>query len=174
MFYLVTPDNPSEISINGVPQGTEKFTIGAYNRGGFMGIGNKLTPEFGYGGMENPNTDTPYLTGEKSPTASVVVTPPDGMSDTDFINSLGASANGVGKTAYYMLGQTGKFGVANSNNFVYEVGNRSGIGNQVSSFNSSGVYIPGKSQGVPTTTLLGNIKSTLINIKEQLSKKDDK
>lgn len=174
MFYLVTPDNPGQISIDGVPKGTEQFTIGAYNRGGFMGVGNKLTPEFGYEGMEDPNTDTPYLTGEKSPTASVAVTPPDGVSDTDFINNLGASANGVGKTGYYMLGRTGKFGVANSNNFVYEVGNRSGVGDQVKSFSLSGVYIPGKNQGVPTATLLGNIKSTLNSIKERLSKKDDK
>lgn len=173
MFYLVTPDNPSQVSINGVPQGTEKFSVGAYNRGGFIGVGNKLTPEFGYAGMENPNTDTPYLTGEKTPTASVVITPPNGMSDTDFINSLGASANGVEQTSYYMLGRTGKFGAANSNNFVNEVGTRAGVGGQVQSFSPSSVYIPGKNQGVPTATLLDNIKSTLNSIKERLSRKDN-
>ncbi|USN87565.1 MAG: VCBS repeat-containing protein [Candidatus Nomurabacteria bacterium] len=171
MFYRVTPDNPGQISIDGIPQGTEQFSIGAYNRGGFLGIGNKLTPEFSYEGGP-VNTDTPYLNGEKAPTASVVITPPNNMSDTEFINSLGASANSIDKTGYYMFGKTGKFGVANSNNFVYEVGNRSGVGNQVSSFNS-GAYTPGQSQGIPTATLLDNIRSSLNSIKERLSKKDD-
>lgn len=173
MFYLVTPDNPSEITINGVPAGTSQFTIGGYNRAGNllqkMGIGNTLTPEFGYAGGP-VNTDTPYMQGNKTPTATQVINSPKGVSDTQLINSLGAAANSVQPTPYFTLGNQNKnVKNANSNNFVFQVGSAAGIGSQVKNFNP-GVYIPGKNTGVPTTSFVdviinkaSNAKTNVIN-----------
>ena len=168
LFYLVTPDNPDEINITGIPSGTTAFTIGGYNRGGFFGIGNKLTPEFGYVGGPT-NTDSPYLTGEKKPTASITIMTNEGQSDTELINSLGAAANSISPKSYFMLGNSSRIGNGNSNNYVYEVGSRAGIGNQVTAFNPSSVLIPGKNHGLPTSTLRQDIQSGIRYLGNQIN-----
>lgn len=178
LVFIITPDNPDQISIKGVPSGTKQFTVGAYNRGGVFGIGNKLTPEFGYEGMEHQNTDLPYLLNEKELTAKITITPPNGQSDTDFINSLGAEANNTEKESYFTLGQRLKFGNANSNNYVYEIGKRVGVEDQISNFSkfsTNHVYVPGGGRGLPRYSLRQQIRSLIkqISTLKQSQKKEN-
>lgn len=173
MFYHVTPDNPDQININGLPSGTKEFSIGGYNRGGFLGVGNKLIPEIGYGGMENPNTDSPYLLWQKDATARTTISLPGGQSDTGFINALGAAANGVGKESYFTLGQRLKLGNANSNNFVNEIGSQVGVGDQVSSFSDfkkNNVYVPGGDRGLPQNSLRQIIRHGTNEVGKQINR----
>jgi hypothetical protein len=164
LFFKVTPDNPEEINIQGVPNGMKEFTIGAYNEGSkierFTGFGNTLTPRFGYEGSQY-NSDLDYLSGAETPTATVIITPPGRISDTEFINSLGASANNVQPTSYFMFGNLSKqVKNANSNNFVNQVGSSAGVGDQIRDFSVKGVWIPGKNSGVPKTSIVDTVKST--------------
>jgi len=166
MFYLLTPDHPEEIDIPGIPKGTEQFTIGAYNRGGFMGIGNKLVPEIGYEGG-NINTDTPYLQGKEQVTDKKEIQPPKGQNDSQLINNLGKEFYNIPRKNYFFLGQRRNFDSANSNNFVHELGSRTSIADQVSSFNPKGHnWVPGQDRGFLKTSsgdLLKKQTSTVQN-----------
>lgn len=173
LFYHITPENPDQINVNGVPAGTKEFSIGGYNRGGFLGIGNKLTPEIGYEGGQASNTDLPYLLGQKEATARITIMSPEGQSDTDFINALGTSANNVNKESYFTFGQRLKFGNANSNNFAHEIGSQVGVGDQVTEFSSlmtNKIYIPGGDRGLPTNSLRQMIRQGIDQTGKQISK----
>ena len=169
-FYLVTPNNPAEIDIAGLPSGTEQFTIGAYNRGvlwrRLTGIGNELVPEIGYVGGPD-NSDRVFLTGEKRVATSTPITPSNGQSDSDFINSLGSEFSDIGRVSYFWLGQRGKLGYANSNNFVYELGARAGVGSQVAAFDARG-YAPGRNRGLPEASLIQYLQQRIDSLREQV------
>lgn len=95
------------------------------------------------------------------------------VSDSDFINALGASANSINKESYFTFGQRLKFGNANSNNFVHEVGSQVGIGDQVtefSSFMTNKVYVPGGNRGLPTNSLRQMVRSGVDQAGKQISK----
>jgi len=176
LFYQITPDNPSQVNISSLAPGTTQFTIGAYNRGSALerrtGIGNKLVPEIGFVDGIN-NSDTPYLTGEKQITDKITITPPNGQSDSEFINNLGGAFHevvGEGSIDYFTAGQRGVFGYANSNNFVYELGERVQIADQVSRFNPQGHnFIPGSTRGFPTTSYTQYIAAKISALKAQVT-----
>ena len=165
LFFIVTPDNPGEINISGLPTGTTQFTFGGYNRDG----GVTLTPEIGYEGQSNPNNDVAYITGEKSVIDKIAITPPNRQSDTEFINSMGAAFNEIDPVSYFWFGQRGKFGYTNSNNFVNELGSKVGIEDQVGSFNPKGFnFAFGSKKGLPKTTMTQYIQQQINVLKEQM------
>ena len=146
MFYRVTPDNPGEINIQGVPAGAEQFTFGAYNPdwGSGSGFNNRLQKAIGYEGHNGISTDF----GAEG-RASMVIAPPEEQSDSEFINSLGAAYNKIGDNQNYFFGgnATNRFGYSNSNNFAYQLGTNVGVKNQLNSFNPQG-FEPGFSRGL--------------------------
>lgn len=151
LFFRVTPDNPTQIGIEGLPAGTESFTMGAYNPNFLNPWSNTLQKDIGYEGDA-----TPISTDSGAETLRVkTITPPDGMSDTDFINNLGAEFNNTPDGQKYYLGGNNRFvgGRANSNNFVHTLGSRSGVGDQVAAFNSGRpLRTPGQSTGLSQQT----------------------
>lgn len=109
----------------------------------------------------------------------MLISPPDGMSDTDFINSLGFAYNNSADGQNYVLTGPGENGYSNSNNFVYDIGSQVGVGNQVSSFDPVG-WTPGsnRSLAVPNQPsryqqTLNSIKQTLSRISESLKRNDE-
>lgn len=171
-FLMITPDNPSEINISGLPQNTSQFTIGGYNKGGVLGIGNVLEKDLGFVGDPTPNTDLPHLLGQREIINKTVIVPPDGQSDTEFINNLGKSFNSVQTgQKYFSLGQVSVFNYGNSNNTVYEIGSRAGIGNQIDSHKIGGLnWAPGINRNLPTTNSIGMIKNQIEYIKTSIQK----
>jgi len=168
LFYILAPDNPNQININSLPKGTEQFTLGAYNPDkSFFGIGNKLRPDIGYIDDPTPNSDLPFLTGNKQIKDKITITPPNGQSDTQFINNLGKAFNEIGTVSYFSGGQIGKFGYANSNNFAYELGSRAGVANQVFSFDPKG-FNPGSQRGIPQSTFFQYIQQRISVIQAQI------
>ncbi|PIR88890.1 MAG: hypothetical protein COU07_03260 [Candidatus Harrisonbacteria bacterium CG10_big_fil_rev_8_21_14_0_10_40_38] len=171
-FYIITPDFPNQINIQGLPAGTEQFTIGGYNRGGELfgrpfGIGNRLITEIGYeGGIEN--TDTPYLTGEKQVTDRTTITPPSGVSDAEFINNLGNAARTTLSQPYASGGSTFSFGGANSNNIVVSLAQRTGVVSQVTSFNPKNFNFSPGNQGYWIQSARQSIQARLNYISAQL------
>ncbi|MEK7554841.1 MAG: RHS repeat-associated core domain-containing protein [Patescibacteria group bacterium] len=169
-FFLITPDQPNEVHITGLPTGTTAFTFGGYNRGGILGIGNKLRPDIGYEDDPTPNNDLSYLTGNKEISDRIEIIPPSGQSDSEFINTLGQAydrVNAMDDQKYFFGGQAGVSGRGNSNNFVYELGSQAGVGDQISAFNSKG-WAPGSNRGLPQGNTIQYIQQKVSSIKSKI------
>ncbi len=172
-FFLVTPDNPSDIQIDGVPSGSASFTLGGYNRDGSHPLTNKLTKNIGT--SDSRNTDSPYAFDGKASYGSTVITPPDGMSDSEFINSMGSEYSKIDLSGmnYNFTGNKRGLYNGNSNNFAYTLGVNSGVQSQMDAFNPSGNFAqpaPGYGQSLPSTSIYRQLQSALNSLKSKLDK----
>jgi len=160
LFYHITPDHPDQINIQGLPASTKEFTLGGYNPDFTKPFTNKLEKGIGYEGHEYGD----YPLSNLNIRGSVEINPPKGESDSDLINNLGrAYENYSNDVNYNMFGNLKGFYNANSNTFVNEIGNQAGIGDQVKSFNPSGIS-PGSKDRLPTTSVYREIKNQIIQI----------
>ena len=98
------------------------------------------------------------------------------MSDTDFINLLSSEYEKINTGGeYYGLGTLPGFRMANSNNFVYTLGNNAGIGNQIRNFAMFQVtgIVPGSGTSIPTISFLqavvNEIKGVVSSIQAQVN-----
>jgi len=131
-FFFVAPDHPNEIQISGVPANSTAFTFSGEPSGsGFPGSGSILTKQV--------NADLKNASNYSRILNEKIIRPPDGQSDTRFVNNLGAQFNALNLNgiSYSFSGVNYAFGQysGNSNNFTYTLGVNSGIQNQLKSFN---------------------------------------
>jgi len=166
----MTPDKPSEIKINGLPNGAESFTIGGYPDQMSNPLSNKLIGKIGY--ESNKEGDILYANGTKSIMNKVEIKPPDGQSDSQFINNLGKVYNGIDLTGmnYRFWGNFEGLYDANSNNFAYTIGVKTGVKDQMDSFRPNpqaivGAMAPGYGKMLPETSVWKQIQQTVDNIK---------
>ena len=168
----ITPDNPADISIDGVPAGTERFTLGAYNSNIWTPWNNTLLKGIGFEGAEGVSTDF-----NANIVRSSEISRPEGMTDTQFINHLGSEFIGIQDGQEYLVfGSKWSEGHAVSNNFVYELGSRVGIESQISDFKSGRLFTPGQTSGLSGSTKFQNfsnkIESTLNGVKDVIRRSD--
>jgi RHS repeat-associated protein len=175
-FFLITPDNPSSIQIQGVPSGATAFTMGGYPAGN--PLWTKLTKSIGT--ADSTGLDTEYAFNNGKTLNRVTITPPSGQSDTQFINGMGAAYNSIDLSGvnYYGPGRqsnnTPVVSYANSNNFAYTLGAKSGVQSQMNSFvpNPSGAALgnaPGFGYTVPTRSLYQQVLSLATTLVGQLT-----
>jgi hypothetical protein len=174
-FFILTPDNPNAVHVEGVPSGTTAFTLGAYNPNALSPLTNKL--EKGIGTKDSPNTDSPYAFDGAAVINKTTITPPKGQSDTDFINNMGSTYNGIDLSGmnYNMWGNVPGLYDANSNNFARTLGRSSGVEDQMNAFNPnpSGKLIhgaPGYGAGLPSTSIYRQIQGSINSIKASVQK----
>ena len=170
-FFMVTPDQPNQIQIDGLAKGMPVFTMGGYPAGN--PFNSQLSKSIGtfQGGQE-----TQYVFGNSPIINKVQIIPPNGESDTQFINSLGKAYNDIdlGGLGYAGLGNVPGFYNGNSNNFTRTLGERVGVGAQMNAFNPSPNRAtpegaPGYNAMLPTTSLYRQAVGTLTAVRDYLS-----
>jgi hypothetical protein len=150
LFFHITPFIGPLRGDEGMYQGRE-FTLGAYNRdmfdmsqAGTNPFTNVLVKEIGMAGNKAPNTDWENGNTVKSGFARVAITPPNAMSEQEFVASL---LEAFGLIENFQTYNFTTWFNQNSNNFIYELGLRAGIGGQVSAFvntiRGAGILVPG-------------------------------
>ena len=80
--------------------------------------------------------DTKYAFGNGTTLNKMTISPPNGESDTQFINNMGAQFNDISASdySYSGFGNVSGFYNGNSNTFAYTLGTRSGVQSQMNSF----------------------------------------
>ncbi len=166
-FFLVTPDHPSEVHIAGVPEGTKAFTLGAYPGGN--PLWTHLDKQIGF--SDSKGMDTKYAFGNTPIINQTTITPPEGQSDTQFINNMGAQFNSMDASSYnyFGLGHLPGFYNGNSNGFAYTLGANSGVQSQMDAFspNPGGISNYGY-KPLPTTSIYKEAQSTVNSIKSNI------
>lgn len=173
VFYIATPDQPNEIKIQGVPEGTKMFTFGGYQSHWFP-VTNKLIKDIGYEG--HSTSDIPYANGERQTFNRMEIKPLEGQTDTDLINSLGKAYNDIDLTGvnYRFLGNYKGLYDGNSNNFAYTLGVNAGVKNQLDTFNPNpnnklNATAPGYKEYLPKTSVYKQTKRALVNSYKTIS-----
>jgi RHS repeat-associated protein len=176
-YLKAVPDRPNEINIQGLPQGAEGFTMGGYNSSN-NGITNKLIKNMG---TTETSWDKDTAFGDGFKINSMEIKPPEGQSDTQFINNLGKIYNETdlsGMNYYYhgTVNLPGGFNLhdGNCNNFSYTMGVRAGVKDQMDSFNPNSNVSPligayGYRNELPTQTLSQQIQGRIDSIKEKIN-----
>ena len=177
-FFKVTPDHPDQININGLPMGTKEFTFGAYHSGSNW-WDNKLSKQIG---TKESGSDNTYAFGDGKIINSTIITPPEGQNDTQFINNMGKEFNNINVSGvnYFWHGNIhgpGKIAGlydGNSNNFAYTLGVKSGVQDQMNSFNPNPGNValggaPGYKNNLPNTTLYQQIQDSVNSIRNKIS-----
>ncbi len=171
-FFLISPDNPQQISIPGVPAGATTFSFSAFpsGRGGPTDYLVKNV------GLPNSNNGDKDAKSNAVIITKTTITAPNGESDTQFINNLGAQFNAINLNGMRYMGTGNIPGLynANSNNFAYTLGVKSGVQSQMRAFNPNPGNIafggaPGYGALLPTTSLYRQISATLTSISNALA-----
>jgi RHS repeat-associated protein len=143
-FYYITPNDASSINFAGI-QGNDRnaFTLSLYpTHGNFIDSSNKQL-----GTASHPDEDLNYINSGVTPVNEKILTPPNGETDTQFVNNLGAQFNNtnVKNTTYLLTGSIPFTNSGNSNTFAYTLGANSGVQSQIqlSSFNPGPYFKPG-------------------------------
>ncbi|MBI3337419.1 MAG: RHS repeat-associated core domain-containing protein [Candidatus Staskawiczbacteria bacterium] len=173
-YFQFIPNYPNEINIEGLPKGTKEFTMGAYPSDG-KGWSNQLLKQIGIA-----STDKEYDMANKKIINSIEITPPNG-NETEFINNMGKVFNETDLSGmkYYGLGNVhlGNMTLiydANSNNFTYTLGVKSGVKSQMDSFDP-GPGVPkiigeyGYKNIIPTTSVYREVKNAVNSFKEKVN-----
>jgi hypothetical protein len=173
-FFEALPDQPNQIHMTGLPYGTTGFTLGAFPNQ----LNNLFTSQLtkGMGTNDSLAYDSEYAFGSKPIISRVAITPPNGESDTQFINNLGDAYNNIDLTGtgYWPLGNVPGLYNANSNNFTYTLGTNVGVQSQMNAFASraSGGALGGAAgygHALPTTSIYGQMIATLHSIKQTIA-----
>ena len=171
-FFKITPDNPNEISILGLPEGATEFTLGGY-RGEGSWRKNKLIKQIG---TKKTSGDKKWAFEGEEVLNSATIDPPDGQSDTEFINNMGEKFNNIDLTEmnYRGLGNYEGLYNANSNNYAYTLGVNSGVKDQMDAFNPNpdfivGASAPGYGTVLPKTSIFQQMKTALANIQNKIN-----
>lgn len=170
-FFKATPDHPNEIHINGLPQGTKEFTFAAYPSDNNW-WSNKLLKQIGT--PENSGDKEYAFEGGKI-INQTTIKPPEGQSDTQFINNMGSAYSNMNlkEVRYWGLGNIPGLYDANSNNFNYTLGVNSGVKSQMDSFDP-GPNIPkkigeyGYGRTIPTTSVYRTVRDTAYTVKNKI------
>jgi len=172
VFWLMTPDNPNEININGLQSSEKNFTIGGYPNQLTNPITNKLTKQIG----------TAKTSGDKKTAFEggkilnrVEVKPLEGQTDSQLINSLGNAYNNInleGMNYWFLGNREGEYN-GNSNNFAYTVGVNAGLKDQMDAFKPNpdaivGGKAPGYGTILPNTSVFKQIQASISNIAHEL------
>ncbi|MEK7658752.1 MAG: RHS repeat-associated core domain-containing protein [Patescibacteria group bacterium] len=178
-YFKAVPDHPDEINIQGLPRGTEGFTMGGYNSDNkYLGLTNKLIKNMGTT-ETSWDKKTAFEGGAKI--NSMEINPPEGQNDTQFINNLGKIYNETDLSGmnYSWWGQTQlPFGFnikeGNCNVFSYTMGVKAGVKDQMDAFNpdpnktAAGGY-PGYRYQLSSQTLLQQVQSRVDVLKERIN-----
>ena len=117
---------------------------------------------------DQENRDCPHL-------SSKVLTPPDGQSDSEFINNFGKKFNEIEDNQNYVLwgNIVNSHGYSNSNNLTYQLGVNAGVGNQLNSFNPRGIE-PGYGTGLAPgglPSLSQSAKKSILSLLNKIEKR---
>lgn len=171
-FFKITPDHPSEINIQGLPKGTKEFTFGAYNSDSKW-ITNTLSKQIGT--KENSGDKNWAFEGGKIINGTTIK-PPGEQTDTDLINNMGKAYNdmNLNEVRYFGLGNIHGLYNANSNNFTYTLGVKSGVKDQMDTFvpNPGKATLggaPGYGREVPTTSIYRTVRDRVYSIRNKVN-----
>jgi hypothetical protein len=83
-----------------------------------------LQKAIGFSNSDPNGLDTKFAFGNSPTIGSRTISPPNGETDTEFINNMGAQFNNINANAYGYWGLGNIPGIydANSNNFAYTLG----------------------------------------------------
>jgi len=178
-YFKAVPDHPNEINIEGLPQGTEGFTMGGYNSDNkYLGLTNKLIKNMG---TTETSWDKDTAFGDGVKINSMEINPPEGQNDTQFINNFGKNYNemDISGTNYSWWGKTQlPFGLevkeGNCNVFTYTLGTKSGVKDQLDAFNPDpnktvAGGAPGYGYQLPSQTLRQQIQGRVDAIRERIN-----
>jgi RHS repeat-associated protein len=170
-FFLITPDQPTQINVQGVPAGTSAFTLSAFPSG-FPLWGSTLTKVIGF--SNSAGYDTNYAFGNGTILNKTTITPPTCENDSQFINSIGHQFSDINASdySYAGVGNIPGFYNGNSNNFSYTLGVKSGVQSQMNSFqaNPGSLFAYRYGQTLPSTSILKQIQATISAIQSTVSK----
>jgi len=172
VFWLVKPDRPDEINIDGLASGTKEFTMGGYQSNSNP-ISNKLIKQIG---TTETSKDKKWAFGGGSIMNSAVINPLDKQDDTQLINNLGKTYNDINLTGmnYRFAGNYQGLYDGNSNNFAYTLGVKAGLKDQMDAFHPNpkaiiGGVAPGYGTMLPTTSVYRQIRASVISIAKQVA-----
>jgi RHS repeat-associated protein len=168
-FYYIAPENPADIHIPNVPSGITAFTIGGFPSGPQWNPGN-LIVQYGYAGKQGDSSDyDAAVSGQLRGTPVKIDYKKAGYkTEAELINAMGRAANSAsGGNTYGGLGNLwGAFGtpLCNSNCFNQNIAYRTGILNQIASFNPPGLHPGSGSKVLPAPSPgLADTVSRLLN-----------
>ena len=172
-FFKVTPDHPNDIHINGLATGTKEFTFGAYPSDSNWWT-NTLSKQIG---TTETSPDKSFAFGNGKIINKTTITPPNKQNDTEFINNMGKAYNemNLSEVNYWGLGNIPVvFYDANSNNFAYTLGVKSGVKSQMDSFEPNPGKTtmggaPGYGREIPTTSIYHTVRNAVYSIGSKVS-----
>jgi RHS repeat-associated protein len=154
-FFYINSDHPEDVNIQGVPSGTTSFTIGGfpdYNRSAASPIFGNLVVQYGYDGKNGNSSDyQAYQSDNLRGTPVKIDYKKAGYkTEAELINAMGNTANSAsGGNLYNPFGSFGGI-YCNSNCFNQNIAYRTGIWNQISSFNPPGFHPGSGTQVLPS------------------------